>query len=294
VYCNTWAYGFEGPLAHFGGLDPLYQAAAGLEYEAGAVQHGNEPLYYRFGMTDTANAMLSVVGCLAALYRQRRTGEGQELWTSLLDGGALFASDALLVDGEPVERPRLDKDQRGIDPLYRLYETQDGWIQIAAFRDDDFAALCRALAIEELRDDGRFATMRSRHEHGGALAAVIERCFRTRTAVSWSLALDDAGVPNEIPFDAKGGELALYDADNVACGLTEEYEHPVLGTLRQFGRLIDFSETPGHIAGPPPLVGQHTREILRWLGYDDIRIDALREAGVVYEPDEHYTERFML
>ena len=104
VYCNTWAYGLEGPLARFGGLDPLYQAATGLEYEAGAAHTGNAPLYYRFGMCDAANAMLSVVGCLAALYHQRRTGEGQELWTSLLDGGAVFSSDALLVDGEAGRR----------------------------------------------------------------------------------------------------------------------------------------------------------------------------------------------
>jgi crotonobetainyl-CoA:carnitine CoA-transferase CaiB-like acyl-CoA transferase len=294
VYCNTWAYGNEGPLAHFGGLDPLYQAATGLEYEAGAVQRGNEPLYYRFGMTDTANAMLSVVGCLAALYHQRKTGEGQMLWTSLLDGGAVFASDAMLVDGEPVPRPHLDKEQRGIDALYRLYETQDGWIQIAAFRDADFAALCEALKLEHLRDDPRFSDMRSRHEHGDALAAEIEPRFRTRTSVSWSLALDDAGVPNEIPLDPKGGELMLYDADNVAAGLTAEYEHPVLGRLRQFGQLIDFSETPGRIGGPPPLAGQHTRDIMEWLGYDAVRIDELRDAGVVYEPDEHYRERFVL
>ena len=90
VYCNTWAYGLEGPLSHFGGLDPLYQAAAGLEYEAGATHTGNAPLYYRFGMCDAANAMLSVVGCLAALYHRKRSGEGQEVWTSLLDGGAVL------------------------------------------------------------------------------------------------------------------------------------------------------------------------------------------------------------
>ncbi len=113
VYCNTWAYGLEGPLARFGGLDPLYQAATGLEYEAGAAHTGNAPLYYRFGMCDAANAMLSVVGCLAALYHQRRTGEGQELWTSLLDGGAVFASDAVLVDGEALPRPRLDQGLHG-------------------------------------------------------------------------------------------------------------------------------------------------------------------------------------
>src|SRR5215510_4273095 len=113
VYCNTWAYGLEGPLAHFGGLDPLYQAATGLEYEAGATHTGNDPLYYRFGMCDAANAMLSVVGVLSALVHQRRSGEGQELWTSLLDGGAVFASDAIVVEGEGLPRPRLDQGLHG-------------------------------------------------------------------------------------------------------------------------------------------------------------------------------------
>src|SRR3954467_158946 len=135
VYGHTWAYGLEGPLAHFGGLDPLYQASAGLEYEQGPVREGNTPNYLRFGMTDTANAMLSVVGCLAALYHQRVTGEGQDLWTSLLDGGAVLEADALLADGAPVERPHLDKGQHGIDACYRLYRTSDGgYIQIAAVK----------------------------------------------------------------------------------------------------------------------------------------------------------------
>jgi len=77
-------------LTRFGGLDPLYQASAGLEFEAGAAQHGHEPLYYRFGMCDAANALLSIVGVLAALYRKTQSGKGQELWTSLMDGGAVF------------------------------------------------------------------------------------------------------------------------------------------------------------------------------------------------------------
>jgi crotonobetainyl-CoA:carnitine CoA-transferase CaiB-like acyl-CoA transferase len=228
--------------------------------------------------------MLSVVGVLAALLHHERTGDGQELWTSLLDGGAVFASDALVKpDGTPVPRPRLDKGTTGIDPAYRLYETQDGWIQIAAFRNRDFAALCTAMKLEHLLDDDRFATMRSRHEHQGILAKELEARFLNRTSVSWSYALDDAGVPNEIPLDPKGGETMLYDADNVALGLTAEYEHPVLGRLRQFGHLIDFSDTPGRIAGPPPLVGQHTRDIMEWLGYDAARIDELHEAKTVLD-----------
>ncbi len=292
VYCNTYAYGREGPLSHFGGLDPLYQAATGLEYEAGATQEGNQPLYYRFGMCDAANAMLSVIGVLTALYHQRVTGEGQEVWTSLLDGGAVFASDALLVDGAPVPRPRLDMDLCGIDACYRLYETQDGWLQVAAVQDAPWIGLCAALGVPELAADTRFATRAARAEHRKQLEALLAPRFLTKTAISWSLALDDAGVPNEIPIDTQQGDLALFDADNVALGLTAEYEHPTMGLLRQFGELINFSETPGVVHGPPPLVGQDTREILEWLGYDDAQRDDLKARDIVYWPDENYAARF--
>jgi len=288
VYCNTWAYGLEGPLARFGGLDPLYQASAGLEYEQGPVRAGNPPNYLRFGMTDAANAMLSVVGCLAALYHQRVSGEGQELWTSLLDGGSMFASDALLVDGEAVPRPRLDKSQSGIDALYRLYETQEDWIQIAAVEDTHWEALCGAVGAPELVLDPRFASKGARAENRRQLESLLEPRFATRTAIQWTHALDTAGVPNEIAVDAKAGERVLFDGDNERLGLVAEYEHPLLGRMRQYGSFIDFSETPGRINGPPPLVGEHTVEILEWLGYSSTGMDELKSQRVVYWPDDDY------
>jgi crotonobetainyl-CoA:carnitine CoA-transferase CaiB-like acyl-CoA transferase len=288
VYCNTWAYGLEGPLAHFGGLDPLYQAAAGLEYDAGPVHAGNQPLYYRFGMTDTANAMLSVVGCLAALYHRRTTGEGQELWTSLLDGAAMFASDAMLVDGAPAARPKLDADQTGFGACYRLYLTSDGWIQIGAVEQRHWEGLCTALGVPELVTDDRFADAGARDRHRHQLEALLTPLFTHRTAIVWSRVLDDHGVPNEVPFDTKAGERALFDADNERLGLVAEYEHPMAGRMRQFGTLIDFSDTPARPESPPPLVGQHTREILEWLGHDERAMQELKNARVVYWPDEHY------
>ncbi len=288
VYCNTWAYGFEGPLAHFGGLDPLYQASSGLEYEAGAAHTGNTPLYYRFGMCDAANAMLSVVGVLAALLHQRRTGEGQELWTSLMDGGAVFASDALLVDGEALPRPRLDQGLHGIDACYRLYETQDGWIQIAAVKEPEWVALCGALGLPELANDARFAVADLRRENREELEALLAARFVLKTAQMWTGALDDAGVPNEIPVDTKAGDLVLFDADNERLGLVAEYEHPIMGTLRQFGELIQFSDTPAHVHGPPPRVGENTREILDWLGYSEPEVQALFAANVVNWPQPDY------
>lgn len=289
VYCNTWAYGLEGPLAHFGGLDPLFQAATGIEYDAGPVAEGNAPLYLRFGMTDTANAMLSVVGCLTALYHQRRTGEGQELWTSLLDGAAVLQADALLVDGKPVARPGLDAGQHGLDACYRLYRTSDGgYLQLAAVKPAHWTGLCDAVGRPDLADDARFATARDRRANRAALEAILEPIFESRTNVTWKRRLTDVGVPSALPTETHDGELMLFDADHERLGLVTEYEHPIMGLMRQYGSLVDFSETPGSIDGPPPLVGQHTREILEWIGCSPGEIDDLRAARVVYWPDDDY------
>ena len=280
IYCNTYAYGLPDPLGHSGGLDPLYQASAGLEYEAGAVHTGNPPLYLRYGMCDTSNAMLSVVGILIALVHRQRTGEGQELWTSLHDGGILFSSDVWLgPDGSPWERARLDRGQHGLGPGYRLYRAQDdAWICVAAVTDAQWRALCSVTGAGDLsRRDGR-----------ASVEGVLERRFATRTALAWHRALDAVGVPNEIPVDSLDGDAFLHDADNERLGLVADYDHPLLGRLRQFGKLFDFPLTPYQPSTPPPMVGQHTREVLRELGLRDGDVDALVAARAVYEPDDAY------
>ncbi len=298
VYCNTYAYGLPDPLGHFGGLDPLYQASAGLEFESAAVGEGNVPLYYRFGMCDASNALLSTVGVLLALFHRMRTGEGQELWTSLHDGGVIFSSDMWVgPNGQPWDRPHLDADLQRLDALYGLYRTQDDdWICIAAVRDHEFAALCGATGVAHLLDDERFSTMAARGRNQSQLVALLEPVFRAHTARFWTRTLDDAGVPNEVPLDSFDGRRILHDDDVVRLGMTAEYEHPLLGLMRQFGSLIDLSDTPGKIWGPPPLVGQHSREILEESGVAAADIDALLADGVVFEPDaglELYRQRFV-
>lgn len=287
VHCNTYAYGAEGPLSEFGGLDPLYQAACGLEYEAGPVAEGNPPLYLRFGMTDTANAMVSAVGVLAALYHQRRTGEGQDLWTSLLNGAAVFGSDVFLTaGGEPGPvRPGLDGNQTGVSPCYRLYDTQQGWIQVAAFGPGQWPQLCRLVGRSDLE---RYDTVEARIAARSEIEPVLEHAFLERTAVAWQADLSGAGVAAEVSIDTNDGEITLHDADNERLGLVVEYPHPTLGRVRQFGTLIDFSESPTGPYGPAPLAGEHTRQIMERLGYSTVDIDALLERGVIYEPTEEY------
>jgi crotonobetainyl-CoA:carnitine CoA-transferase CaiB-like acyl-CoA transferase len=271
IYCNTYAYGLPDPLGRFGGLDPLYQASGGLEYESGALAAGGRPLYYRFGMCDASNALLSTVGVLLALAHRDRTGEGQELWTSLHDGGIIFSSDVWLgPDGAVWDRPHLDAGLHGLSPWYRLYRTQDdAWIMVAARTDAQRAALCGLVGVDAATAD----------------AAALEVAFATKTARFWHRNLDDLGVPNELPIDTEDGLGVLWDADNERLGLVAEYEHALLGRTRQFGSLIDFSTTPGKIWGPPPIVGQHSREILHGIGLRDGDIDPLVASGVVYEPD---------
>jgi crotonobetainyl-CoA:carnitine CoA-transferase CaiB-like acyl-CoA transferase len=270
IYCNTYAYGLPDPLGGFGGLDPLYQASAGIEYEAGPVTGGNPPLYVRFGMCDTSNAMLSAVGVLLALVHRQRTGEGQELWTSLHDGGMVFTSDVWLdSDGCPwPNRPELDPGQHGLGPGYRIYRCQDGaWLCVAAVADKAWAALLAATGVSAAGE-----------------ASELEAAFASRPALAWSRELDAAGVPNELVIDTYEGRTLLHDDDNVRLGLVASYDHPEFGPLRQFGALWQFSETPVQIGGPPPLLGQHSRDVLRSAGFGDGDISALIAAGVVAAP----------
>jgi crotonobetainyl-CoA:carnitine CoA-transferase CaiB-like acyl-CoA transferase len=196
-------------------------------------------------------------------------------------------------DGVPWDRPSLDQGLHGTDALYRLYRTQDeGWICIAATRDGHWRALCGVLGVSALVDDPRFATATDRRRHRAELEAALAAAFAGRTYRYWSRTLDDAGVPNEVPVDTFDGRAVFSDADNVRLGLVTSYEHAVLGRMGQFGQLVNFSDTAGQIAGPPPLVGEHGRAILREAGYRDGDIDALISSGVMYEPDEHYAERF--
>jgi crotonobetainyl-CoA:carnitine CoA-transferase CaiB-like acyl-CoA transferase len=170
--------------------------------------------------------------------------------------------------------------------LYRLYRTFDGWIQVAAVGPGHFGALCAALRCGELADDERFKSAELRMRNREALEDLLAPIFATKTSQQVHLDLESANVPSEIPVDTHGGETVLHDDENLELGLVVSYEHPLLGSLRQFGHLVTFSGTPGRIAGPPPLVGEHTRDILAWAGFGPEAVDGLKTSGVVAWPED--------
>ncbi len=280
VFCHLTAYGNTGPLATAPGVDQMGQALAGLEYEQGATPNGGHPTWYRFGMCDATAGMLSVIGVLQALRERDRTGMAQQVTTDIVSGAVFLASDAFVGPAQLTRRAPLDLLQTGLGPLYRLYPTLEGWLCLAAVRDEHWRSLCMAIRRPELVDDPRFATSSARHAAGPTLAAILEDAFAAKPATAWFEALDALDVPCEVSSETWGNQW-FDDPDVVANGWVTDYTHEVWGRLEQPGRFVDLSETPTRLAGPPPVVGAHTREILHELGYDAAAIEQLRRDGAI-------------
>jgi crotonobetainyl-CoA:carnitine CoA-transferase CaiB-like acyl-CoA transferase len=286
IYCHTTAYGETGPQSGWAGIDQLAEGSCGLEWEQGAVPAGGAgPQWYRFGQCDHGNAYQSTIAVLQALYHRDKTGEGQYVDTCILSSGMLYASDAFIAPPEVKTRPHMNEDQTGLGPLYRLYETKEGWIFVVAFKESEWQGLCRGLGNDSLLDDPRFATQDDREGNGEHLTAILEPLFKQRTAREWFGILDAAGAPCEIAEESYGQGFGFFDnPDAVANQWVAHYRHHSLGMIEQPGSLFSLSDTPGAIWGPPPVRGEHSFEVLRGLGYADSEILNLRDQGITSWP----------
>ena len=192
-------------------------------------------------------------------------------------------SDFHLTADGPVERPVIDAEQRGLGPLYRLYQTASGWIQLACVTEQEWADLAAVVGDGVLLDDERFATAASRKEHADELSGWLEGELRTSTAAEWSVRFEKRGVPAEVSRETYASDM-FDDEDTKNSGWVVDYQMPQFGLVKQIGTLVELSETPGRIAGPPPLLGQHTVEILAELGYSAQEAETFKERGVVHYP----------
>jgi crotonobetainyl-CoA:carnitine CoA-transferase CaiB-like acyl-CoA transferase len=282
VYCNTRGYE-KGPRSDLPGTDQTAAALTGVEWEDGACDHGNPPLWSRSNMGDTGNALLAAIAITHALARRERTGKGQEVSTSIVNAGLLDTSYAWIhADGRPGSWAHVDAGQYGLSALYRLYPTSEGWLCLAATTDRAWARLAVSLGRADLVADDRFATAAARGAHDAELAELLGECLATGTAASWFATLDDAGVPVEI-VDESFCRTVFDDPDLRAAGWISETVARNVGRFEDPGVLIDLSLTPGTVSRGPCLCGEHTREILRELGRDDATIDELVAARVVLD-----------
>jgi crotonobetainyl-CoA:carnitine CoA-transferase CaiB-like acyl-CoA transferase len=281
IYCHTRGFE-EGPRMLLPGHDQSASALTGVAFEEGGVGAGGKPIWPNISLGDTGNGMLSATAVLHALFHRDRTGEGQFVHTSIVYAHLLNNSMHWVdADGRSgPDQPHLDALQLGVSALERLYPCAQGWICIAA--DQHWTNLVAALGGPELASDPRFATSESRVAHDAVLATTLEALFVTDDAARWVEKLHGAGIPAEV--SSERFSLDLFDDPELRTrGWTSTVEQALVGTFEAPGDLVTFSDTARADRLPPLVVGNHTRSILRSLGYDDPAIDQLVADGVATE-----------
>jgi crotonobetainyl-CoA:carnitine CoA-transferase CaiB-like acyl-CoA transferase len=283
IYCHTRGHE-DGPRKNVTGHDQSAACIAGVSWADGGMDDGGKPHWPSNSIGDTGNGFLWAAAVIQALYHRDRTGQGQKVDTAIVNAHLFNASTAWVPAEGPGDgnRPHLDRMALGWGPLYRLYETSDGWVCVAAIRPADWEGLCRALGRPELAADPRFATEEARLDHAGELAALLEPLFAERTSGDVFDALDGEGVPCEVSSPdfvlRLFGDPASYDSKRITT-----FRDPLGGKTDALGLLIDFSETRGRIWGPPFVVGEHTRDILAELGYGQEEIDRFCVSGAAMD-----------
>ncbi|HEY8570881.1 CoA transferase [Phenylobacterium sp.] len=271
ISCSINAYGTTGARAALPGFDPLLQSEGGMQASQGGA---DDPVLYTIAVNDVATAGVVAASVIAALNARQRTGEGQEILTSLTAQSLLFQIEEVV---DYAGRPANDEgceDCPGVSALTRFYECADGWIAVACQTFAEASALQSVLGIE-LGEDALSAP------RDGELADRLAAAFAARPREDTALALAAAGAP---AAPVRRAAEALEDPWLVENGFPERWEHPRLGPMISARAFADFHRTPGGFRHPTPDLGQHTRGILREAGVPEDRIAELFATGAVFEP----------
>ncbi|MGH3495463.1 MAG: CaiB/BaiF CoA transferase family protein [Sciscionella sp.] len=276
VYASVSGYGQTGPMRDEPGYDAIAQALSGVMSVTGEPE--GPPVRFGVSPADLAAGMWAGLGILAALRHRDRTGEGQWVDVSLLDGQIAWLAYVAAGYFASGDVPRRYGSAHPTIVPYQAFPTSDGHIMVAAGNDGLWRRFAKAVGLGELVDDARFATNPDRVRNRAELLPLIERALAGSSAAEWSELLTEAQVP-VAPINTV--DQALEHPQVVARGMTTQVEHPSAGTIRMVGSPITLSSTPPEVRTAPPEHGQHTGEILAALGVDEQRMVAMRARGVL-------------
>jgi formyl-CoA transferase len=275
IFCSVSGYGRSGSNADAAGYDtPLSAESGNIALNAYA---DGEPVLGAITYTDISTALNSTIGVLAALHARERTGRGQHVDVAMFDAGLAnlsFLGAGFLATGQ---EPRLNT--KWTPGPSGLWDTADGQITITSGNPKMFVAFCRNVVEKpEWLEDPRFGDMQERMKNGDAFFAELAPLLKTQTSEYWSRRCKDAGVPCGVLRSA--GE-ALLSPEASERGLVFALPHPVAGKAPEIAQPVQFSDTPCQY-GTPPVLGEHTREVLTGiLGYSDERIAELEASGSI-------------
>jgi crotonobetainyl-CoA:carnitine CoA-transferase CaiB-like acyl-CoA transferase len=277
IYCSITGYGQDGPYAARPGYDPIAQAIGGLMSVTGT--RDGPPQRVGVAVVDILTATYAAISILAALRHRDATGLGQHIDLSLLDvqvASMINVAQAYLSAG--VVGQRNGNEHPSVVPS-QSFPCQDGMIMLAAANDGQFARLCAALGLPGLSQEARFRTNDARVHNREALNGLLNERFGKKPVAHWTRVMVEAGLPCGPINDVA---QAFADAQVQARGMRIEVEHPAAGALPLLASPIRLSGSPVEYRRAPPLLGQHTDEILEGLlGMDAHAIASLRAARVI-------------
>ncbi|WP_040489839.1 CaiB/BaiF CoA transferase family protein [Fulvimarina pelagi] len=280
IYCEISGFGRTGPYAARGGFDLIAQGMSGLMSITGEGP-GRPPVKSGAPVSDITAGILAALGCAAAYARKLQTGQGQKVDTSLFEAGITHTYWQSAIAFATGTSPGPLGSAHPLNAPYQAFETQDGWITLGAANQKNWERMLTVIGAEDLSADERFATNSGRMGNLPALEEILNGYFKTDTSEAWLQRLEDAGVPAGPVLEV--GEMHK-DPQALARDMVVTTNHPNAGEVKAIGLPIKFSETPGRVVRPAPLLGQHNREILSETGYSDDEIEKLITSGAVIEP----------
>jgi CoA:oxalate CoA-transferase len=276
IHCAISGFGQTGPDAFKPAYDQIIQGLSGVMAINGD-EHLN-PLRTGFPICDTLGGLNAAFAIMAALYYRKQTGEGQFIDIALLDSimplMGWVAANLLIGGQQPV---LLGNDNFTAAPS-GMFKTRDGFINIAANKQEQWEDLADELGVPELKTDPRFQERDSRKANRFLLTPLLEAKLTQDTTAHWVDVLNASGIPSG---DVLSLEAALTSEQSQHRRVLEEVKTPGIGTIKIFNMTAKFSKTPAEITAPPPHLSEHTEAVLGELGYTADEIKALKEKQVI-------------
>ena len=277
IYCSITGYGFTGPKAGMPGYDILAQAEAGVMSFTGEPDGG--PVRYPIAIADMTCGMYAAMGILAALFAREKTGQGQFIDMALFDSQLTWLANAgssYLNAG--VSPRRWGNAHPNIVPYEPYRGSDEKYFVVGVGTDALWKRFVKMMGIKNnVGRDERFQTNALRIQHRENLYPILQGIFAQEPAQSWLRKLAEADIPAALINSVSG---ALDDVQTRARNLIVQLEHPAIGTAKSIANPIHLSNTPVSYRLPPPLLGEHTKEILRSLGFHDELTKAMASEDV--------------